>query len=582
MSVNRLGTRGAGRRLLGGIGAFFLGVGWVEASDEFFRTKIKPLLHKRCYECHSHEAKIKGGLALDSKVGWEKGGDTGPALVPGKPDESLLIRAVSHVEKDLQMPPKEKLSGAERELLREWIRMGAPDPRVGAVGQRSVKAEGGWEEEFRKRMDWWSLQPMSKGEPPVVSDGLWAREPVDRFIKAGLEAVKLEPAPAADEETLRRRLSFVLTGLPPVAHGKRATGYEATVDALLGSPHFGERFARHWMDVVRYTDTHGYEWDGPVKGAHEYRDYLVRAFNGDVGFDQMLREQLAGDLLKKPRVDEASGSCESLIGPAFYHLGEHRHGSRMSFGGITNGVHQEMLNNKIDAFSKAFLATTVACARCHDHKLEAVSQRDYYALAAMFTRARWTKRTVDSPEVNKGRIARLKELRGKIREGLAVLWAEPLEVGLLEGWAGEHRELLTGVGTPLGKPLELERLAAEWRQARESAQRKNAGFQRVPMEAWVFEGAGFEEGRIREGTPLVALEGERVVARLLSAGWHSHALSSKLPGSLRTPAQHQIPGKFLSIPAAGGEFGGHLVAEGNAFLNEGGTNLAFYENREFQ
>jgi hypothetical protein len=130
--------------------------------------------------------------------------------------------------------------------------------------------------------------------------------------------------------------------------------------------------------------------------------------------------------------------------------------------------------------------------------------------------------------------------------------------------------------------LELERLAAEWRQARESAQRKNAGFQRVPMEAWVFEGAGFEEGRIREGTPLVALEGERVVARLLSAGWHSHALSSKLPGSLRTPAQHQIPGKFLSIPAAGGEFGGHLVAEGNAFLNEGGTNLAFYENREFQ
>ena len=202
-------------------------------------------------------------------------------------------------------------------------------------------------------------------------------DPVDRFIKAGLDAARLKPARTAEPEVLLRRLSFVLTGLPPTAElrdrflTKRSRdeqkAYEKLVDELLASPHFGERFARHWMDVVRYTDTYGYEWDNPAKGSHEYRDYLIRAFNGDVPYDQFVREQLAGDLLPEPRINAELGINESLIGPMFYHMGEHRHGSSLAF----NGVHQDMVNNKIEAFSKAFLATTVACARCHDHKLEA-------------------------------------------------------------------------------------------------------------------------------------------------------------------------------------------------------------------
>ena len=192
-------------------------------------------------------------------------------------------------------------------------------------------------------------------------------------------------------------------------NGRRdeTAAYERLVDELLASPHFGERFARHWMDVVRYTDTYGYESDNPAKGAWEYRDYLIRAFNDDVGFDQLVREQLAGDLLPEPRIDRELGINESAIGPMFYHLGEHRQGGSLMF----NGVHQQMVDNKIDAFSKAFLALTVACARCHDHKLEAVSQRDYYALAAVFMTPRWTSRVIDAPGKNDAAIARLKELR---------------------------------------------------------------------------------------------------------------------------------------------------------------------------
>ena len=399
--------------------------GAVHGAD-LFATQIEPLLRQRCFECHSHEKKIKGGLALDSKSGWEKGGDSGRALVPGKPEESLLIKAVSHVEKDLQMPPEKMLPRAEIELLKEWIRQGAPDPRITTTASAGLRTDDAWETEFRKRLDWWSLKPMRPA----------GQGSVDGFIQTAQKAAGLEMAPPASLEVLRRRLSFVLTGLPPVAHDAQPS-YEAYVDALLASPHFGERFARHWMDVVRYTDTYGYEWDNPAKGAHEYRDYLIRAFNDDIGFDQLVLEQLAGDLLPKPRVHPGTQTNESLISPMFYHLGEHRHGSSLMF----NGIHQEMVNNKIDAFSKAFLATTVACARCHDHKLEAVSQRDYYALAAMFTTPRWTARVADAPGKNDVAISRLEELRHAIRDELAALWTQrgAFQAGTLKAWAAANR-----------------------------------------------------------------------------------------------------------------------------------------------
>jgi len=364
--------------------------------------------------------------------------------------------------------------------------------------------------------------------------------------------------------------------LPPASHESHPS-YESHVDALLQSPHFGEHFARHWMDVVRYTDTYGYEWDNPAKGAHEYRDYLIRAFNDDIGFDELLREQLAGDLLPNPRINTVSQTDESLIGPMFYHMGEHRHGSSLMF----NGIHQDMVNNKIDAFSKAFLATTVACARCHDHKLEAVSQRDYYALAAVFTTPRWTSRVVDAPGMNDAAIAKLKELCASIRGEVAELWTNKgtFQAPDLKAWAAENLPALQGIGAPLASPEDLARLTTEWKTNHATAQKANTAFHPLSIGNWVFEGDGFQQGHVEDGTPLIALEGDQVIARLLPRGWHSHALSSKLPGSLRMPPEHLVPGKNVSLKVAGGEFGGHLVVDDHAFQNE---TVAFYTNTEPQ
>lgn len=529
----------------------------------FFEAKVLPLLQQRCFECHSHETKIKGGLALDSKSGWEKGGESGPAIVPGKPEASLLLKAVSHAEKDLKMPPKKMLPSAEIAVLTEWIRQGAPDPRVMEVQTAGLVVDDAWEVEFQKRLDWWSLKPMR----PATD------ESVDGFIKAAQKAAGLTMAPPASQEVLRRRLSFVLTGLPPTSDSSDLADTSDYVEALLASPHFGERFARHWMDVVRYTDTYGYEWDNPAKGAYEYRDYLIRAFNDDIGFDQLLREQLAGDLLSKPRINTASQTNESLIGPMFYHMGEHRHGSSLMF----NGIHQEMVNNKIDAFSKAFLATTVACARCHDHKLEAVSQRDYYALAAMFTTPRWTTRVIDAPAKNEAAIAKLKELRSAIRDEMSRLWVRPMEASALKTWAASYGAALKGIGAPLATPDELSKLAVEWRKNRETAKKANTAVKPLAIDHWVFEGDGFKHGQVDEGTPLIALDGDKIVERLLPQGWHTNALSSKLPGSLRMPPEHLVPGKFVSLKLAGGEFGGQLVVDDHAFQNE---SITLYTNTE--
>ncbi len=539
--------------------------------EDLFSSKVEPLLKQHCYECHSHEKKIKGGLALDSRSGWEKGGDTGPAVVPGKPEDSLLIRAVSYVEKDLKMPPKRMLAADEIALLTDWVRRGAPDPRTSAASPASELAvDDSWEAEFQKRLDWWSLKPMRRGEPPVVQDAAWSRDPVDRFIKAALDSAKLAPAPRAEPAVIARRLSFVLTGLPPTESHKP---HEALVDRLLASPHFGEHFARHWMDVVRYTDTYGYEWDNPAKGSHEYRDYLIRAFNNDVPFDQLVREQLAGDLLPHPRVRD--GVNESLIGPMFYHMGEHRHGSSLMF----NGIHQEMVNNKIDAFSKAFLATTVACARCHDHKLEAVSQRDYYALAAMFTTPRWTSRVIDAPGRNDAAIERLSKLRASIRNELAVLWKgrtfTPEAVKAALGDATKLKPQTHEVAYPLvrfAQGTAWGDARAEWQETREQRRRTNAAFKSLADGAlpsgWVTEGDGMKRGFVEDATPLISIEGDAVVARLLPRGWHTHALSSKLPGALRMPPEHTVPGKFVSLDLAGGEFSGALVVDDHAFQNE--------------
>ena len=560
----------------------------------FFETEIRPLLQDRCVECHGPDVQ-EAELRLDVLEAWQAGGTTGAAIVPGKPDDSLLMTAVRYLDKDLQMPPDQPLSAAEIEKLRDWIADGAVDPRRGTVAPRGPRVDG-WEAEFRQRLDWWSLRPPVEVSPPDADDPRWNASIVDRWVYAGLRKSGLQPGPLASPDVLVRRISFALTGLPPGVELQHEfhrrwqeqpqTALAWLVDELLRSSHFGEHFARHWMDCVRYTDTYGYEWDNPAKGSWEYRDYLIRAFNDDVPWDVLVREQLAGDLLPEPRIHPEQRTLENLIGPMFYHLGEHRHGSSLAF----NGIHQEMMNNKIDAFSRAFLATTVACARCHDHKLEPVSQRDYYALGAIFMTPRWASRPIDAPEKLAETIAQLKQLRSEIRQQLARQWTQqPIT---LEALTGAVRDLSTppaiddvawpiaGVLSAADVPEAWRQLERQWREANDVRAAALQNFQslgelshaRLP-DGWVLEGAGFEHGAVAEATPQIALSGETVLARLLPAGLHSQALSPRLPGVLRVPPLHQLPGRHVSVRLAGEEFSGALILDENAFQNESVTFL---------
>ncbi len=568
-----------------------------EEDAEFFETRIRPVLVKHCYECHSStSAEVKGGLLVDFRDGLRQGGESGPSVVPLKPNESLLLDAIRY--ESVEMPPSGKLPDSVIADFDHWIRSGAIDPRDEPPSPTEA-AELLWKEQLAERRNWWSLQPPQVFSPPVAQDEAWSGEPVDRFVGSALEKAGLSPSVPADASTLLRRLSFVLTGLPPepeqvktfpaeyAAHPDQAL--TALVDELLGSPHFGERFARHWMDVIRYTDTFGYEWDNPAKGSWEYRDYLIRAFNDDIAFDQLIREQIAGDLLPEPRINEAAEVNESLIGPMFYHLGEHRHGSSLAF----NGIHQDMINNKIDAFSKAFLAMTVACARCHDHKLDAISQADYYALAGVFMSPRWTARVIDAPGKHNQEIAELKQLRAEIQKELALLWqsdVSQLQASALTAWAGSQATAwadptLDDLHFPLVRLLDStdgnieqkwSELVTEWETAREERLQSNAeGFTVLTdfsepglPDGWTVEGDGMTHGHVDDGVPLVSLEGDTLIDRLLPRGYHTHALSSKLPGSVRMRPQNEVPGRFVSLRLRGGEWSGTLVVPQNAFQNE--------------
>ena len=597
--------------------------------EEFFERRIRPVLVRECYACHSSAAtEIKGGLRVDSRAAIRAGGETGPAVIPGRVNKSLLIDALEH--RTLEMPPKKKLPKNIIADFRKWIEQGAPDPRDHPPTANKA-AEQSWELVLTERRKWWSLQPVARVSPPDVDGNDWSTRPVDRFVLARLRQRHLTPSPDADALTLLRRLSFVLTGLPPTAELVRsfperfARNAEQTlaevVDGLLESPHFGERMARHWMDVVRYTDTYGYEWDNPAKGSWEYRDYLIRAFNGDVGFDQLIREQIAGDLLPRPRVDRSSGLNESLIGPMFYHMGEHRHGDNIRI----NGVREEMVDNKIDAFSKAFLSMTIACARCHNHKLDAVSQRDYYAMAGMFMTPRWTARSIEAPGRNRALIDKLKRLRDQIAGQLRKMWkpqgekfATEIELALVkpsEEADSENPRLALwrkALGDSTGKKAKAADLASDfasatgldglkwlvsrlvsapddaaaenawkqaseqWRHAHTQRNRKNRADFKVLADVgrdgwpknWVIEGDGMRSGRVVDGTPLIALDGKAVVQTLLRRGYHTHSLSPKLPGAVRMPRQQDLPGKYVSLELAGGEWSGSIRMADNAFQTE--------------
>jgi mono/diheme cytochrome c family protein len=341
-------------------------------AEEFFTDKIEPLLKQHCYECHSHgSGKMKGGLTLDSKSGWEQGGDDGPAIVPEKPDESLLIKMVRWSDEDHKMPPKKKLPDAEIALLTDWVKRGAPDPRSSiakSVAQPTAET-------------WWSLRPLQKPALPENPDTAALSNPVDRFIQTRLAEKKIVPSPEADRRTLIRRLYYDVLGLPPTPaevkafeNDKDPQAYDHLVDRLLASPRYGERWARHWLDTIHFAESHGCEHDIPRNEAWRYRDYVVEALNRDTPWPRFVREQLAADRFfpNEPRLMAGLG----FLGAGTFDLS--------AYGTAPLNFEYLDRDDLVTQTMAAFVSTTANCARCHAHKFDPITQEDYYALQAVF------------------------------------------------------------------------------------------------------------------------------------------------------------------------------------------------------
>jgi hypothetical protein len=444
---------------------------------EFFEKKVRPLLAAHCYRCHSAAApKLKGGLRLDSRAAVLRGGDSGPALTPGHPERSRLIEAVRYENVDLRMPPRGKLPAAAIADLTAWVKMGAPWPHDAAA----AAATGPTFDLEARRRGHWAWQPVRPYDPPAVRDTAWPRTGADRFILRKLEDHGLTPAPPADRRTLIRRLSFDLLGLPPspeeveaFLHDAAPGAYGRLVDRLLASPHFGERWGRHWLDLVRYAETRGHEFDYEAPNAHQYRDYVIRALNADVPYDRFVTEHIAGDLLSRPRLHPTEGFNESVLGTGFWFLGEALHSPV-----DTRQDEADRFDNMIDVFGKTFLGLTVACARCHDHKFDAISARDYYALFGVLESSGYRQVRFDSLEHNRQVARELWELRRRSRPLILRALAETLRPAVER--AADYLLAAREVLRPLGRgglligssgPGEDRRLASAARKYRIDAAR---------------------------------------------------------------------------------------------------------------
>ncbi len=350
------------------------------ASPDFFEARVRPILVEHCYACHSSQAKkLKGGLLLDTVDGMRKGGQSGPAVVPGKPEESPLVEAIRYDDESTRMPPKGKLPAAAITALEEWVKAGAAEPpvKVGSAGSSpgGAKARGIDLAAARKH---WAYQPIRRHDPPPVKNQSWPRTPIDGFVLARLEASGLTPSPPADRRTLLRRTYYDLIGLPPTAEeiaafesDRSEDALARVVDRLLASPRYGERWGRHWLDVARYADTKDgvlmFGDDRVRPYAYTYRDYVIRAFNEDMPFDRFIVEQLAAD------VTAPKDEPWRLAAMGFLTLGR----------AFDNNIHDQ-IDDRIDTVCRGLLGLTVACARCHDHKYDAVSTADYYSLYGIF------------------------------------------------------------------------------------------------------------------------------------------------------------------------------------------------------
>ena len=560
----------------------------------FFETKIRPLLVERCYPCHSQSKKQEGGLLLDSRDGWKLGGDSGPAIHPGDPLTSLLMERIQSDSPQTRMPPSNSgpaLTAQQVADLTEWIRRGAYDPRMPSS---ATSPNVPWDITFQERMKWWSLQPIREPTPPEVSDGEWNHSLVDRFLRKAMDDQSVQPAVRADPSTLLRRVYLVLTGLPPTEATTQAfveaasidfsKAYQNVVDHLLKSPQFGERFARHWLDVVRYSETHGNEWNYDVPYAWRYRDYVIRAFHHDVPYDRFLREHLAGDLLTTARHSPEVPFDESPLGTAFFRFGEVNHDSCTQFPVIG----YDILDNQLDTLTKAFQATTAACARCHDHKLDAISQRDYYALLAILRSSRPVLRTLTDQASLQATKNQLKDLQRSIREELIAQWrsdASSIQASQLHTLADAQSKTTPPLEDPIAvwfhlRQLDSQDLSVHWaefcsqiqreKESREQFNRESftliADFRREIPEGWHTDGYGLREGPNPAGHLILADEGDRAIRSILPSALTTFSYSSRMNGALRSPTLQRTRGK-ISFEVIGNRFSLARLVFNNCQLN---------------
>ncbi len=575
----------------------------------FFESRVRPVLLTHCYECHS-AGKTEGGLRLDYRGGFEKGGDSGALVNASAPDKSLLLQVIRHEEEEMKMPKgaKKLPDGVIADLTR-WVRMGVPGLPENPPTAKDVAAQE-WHTKLETRRAHWAWQPVHKPTAPTLAGTDTPTHPVDRFLMAKMQEKGLEPAAPASPPALLRRLKFALVGLPPT-EGEMAvfvreiegvagrgrlseketgrqsdeeTSHSATeslIDRLLQSQQFGEHWAGYWLDLMRFGETGGYVRDYPIPQAWRYRDYVIRAFNADVPYDRFVQEHVAGDLLP-PRLNEALHINEAPIGTGFLRL--------MEVSSTASDVALEeaqIVENQIDTLAKAFQGLTVSCARCHDHKFDAISTADYYALFGTLASSRQSQVIIDAPEVKSQGVAAMQSGKQQMKNRLLTLWTEDVQTqsAALQKWlqAGYEGKLDAASfwgrvllrekvdradpghlfwrirQTPAGE--RWEKVGATWldEQRRESAAREERNRNKFKTTAdfrqsdtgWFF--SGVQPSTVWSGGSDFTLmpEGKELVDRLVPPGLSSDRLTRK-HGSIARSADFSLGTQFVSLRVAGG------------------------------
>jgi hypothetical protein len=480
---------------------FFCSAGVIAAADSaesksseptaeqirFFENKIRPLLANSCYDCHNEDLQ-ESDLRLDTLAGMLTGGKAGPALLPGNSKGSLIVTAVSYRDNDLKMPPEEKLSDAQIADLTKWVEVGAPHPDTG-----KVKVQHASGIDLKKGRQHWAFQPFVKHEVPAVSDSAVSNSaqvnnPIDAFLLAQLDEKNITPVPTADKRTLIRRATFDLIGLPPTPHevdvflaDTSADAFRKVIDRLLASPHYGERWGRHWLDVVRYADSNGLDENIAHGNAWRYRDYVVNSLNADKPYNQFLTEQLAGDLIDAG--DDFSARRDNLIATGYLVLGP-----KVLAEVDESKMEMDIVDEQLDTIGRGLIGLTMGCARCHDHKFDPIAQKDYYALAGIFKSTRAMESFTKIAKWNENLIATAEEIRQKEKHDQEIKEQKETIQNLI---AMAKKELPAPAGETVPKDIEKrfpEKTQAELKKLRQDLKQLEETLPELPTAMGVKEG----------------------------------------------------------------------------------------------